>query len=198
MVGMMNVNVGSIMICSVQVILDRFKRIEMNEKFMNIISKIIKMLSFKLDVNPTQIKQSLILAPLYPLFIYYFLSASAVAISLIIEFRSFDLETFGMFLMFIPFVVGAILFYFIFCYIFIYLMQLFLLKYYYINFWSILFCTLLHTIILIYLGFIILNLLLDDTWTLCIFSIPTAISYWLLLFRERHKCHIDHTQKFID
>lgn len=93
------------------------------------------------------------LAPLYPLFIDYFLNATAVAISLIIEFGSFGLEPIGMFLMFIPFVAGAIIFYFIFCYIFIYLMQLFLLKYYYINFWSILFCTVLHTIILIFFRF---------------------------------------------
>ena len=154
---------------------------------MHKISKTIQILSLKLDVNQTQIKQSLILAPLFPLFIYYFLSTSAVAISLIIEFRSFGLEPFGMFLMFIPFVAGAIIFYFIFCYIFIYLMQLFLLKYFYINFWSILFCTLVQTIILIYLGFIILNLILDDTWALFLFSIPTAVSYWILLFRKHKK-----------
>ena len=161
--------------------------IEIDKKLMNIIFRTIQILSLKLSVNRTQIQKSLIAAPLYPLFIYYFLSASAVAISLIIEFRSFGLEPFGMFLMFIPFVAGAILFYFIFCYAFIYLMQITLLKHYYINFWSILFCAFLHTIILMSLGYMILKLALDDSWTLCLFSIPTAISYWILLFRESRK-----------
>lgn len=165
---------------------------------MHPISKTIKAFSIKLNVTKEQIKKSLIAAPLYPLFIYYFLSASAVAISLIIEFRSFGLEPFGMFLMFIPFVAGAILFYFIFCYAFIYLMQITLLKHFYINFWSILFCAFLHTIILMSLGYMILKLALDDSWTLCLFSIPTAISYWILLFRESRKDSIHPSQKFID
>lgn len=185
MTGITNVNAMFIMIYCVQVKPDHI--IKTDKRLMNIISKTIIMFSVKMNVTTEQIKKSLIIAPLFPLFIYYCLSAGVVAISLIIKFRSFGLEPFGMFLMFIPFVAGAILFYFLFCYIFIYLTQLFLLKYFYINFWTILFFALLHTIILIFLGFTILNLVLDDSWTLFLFSIPTAISYWILLFKESCK-----------
>lgn len=154
---------------------------------MIILKNLIKTLSLKLNVDRNQIKKSLMIAPLYPLIIYYFLSASAVAISLTIEFRSFGLEPFGMFLMFLPFVAGAIIFYFIFLYVLIYITQVFLLKYCYINFWSILLCAISLTIILIFLGFIVLNLTLSDSWTLYLFSIPTAISYWILLFKTHQK-----------
>ena len=184
MVGMMNVNIEFIEICCVQDIRDLI--IEINKKLMNIISRICLIFSTKLNVTKVQIKKSLIIAPLFPLFIYYFLSASAVAISLIIELRSFGLEPFGIFLMFIPFVAGAIIFYFIFCYIFIYLLQLFLIKYFYINLYTILLSSLILTIILNIL-FYLVNLPINDTGILYLFSIPTALSYWILLFKEHKK-----------
>ncbi len=179
------------MIYYVQVTLNRI--IKIDNKIMNIISKISKIFSLRLNVNRTQIQKSLITAPLYLLFIYYLITILGMLIG-----TQFALETLDMLFMLLPFVAGAIVFYFFFCYIFIYLMQLFLLKYFYINFWSILFCASLHTIILISLGYIILKLGLDDSWTLCLFSIPTAISYWILLFRECGKASIQPSQKFMD
>ncbi len=95
----------------------------------------IKILSLKLNVDQNQIKKSLMIAPLYPLFIYYLLTVLVILIQ-----TKFAWEAFGMLFMVLPFVAGAIIFYFIFVYVFIYITQLFLLKYFYINFWSILFC----------------------------------------------------------
>lgn len=184
--GIMNVNSECIIIDAVRV-KKTIVIIQLDVKFMNLISEIIKVFSVKLNVTKEQIKKSLIIAPLFPLFIYYFLSASAVAISLIIEFRSFGLEPFGMFLMFIPFVAGTVIFYFIFCYIFIYLKQLFLLKYFYINLYTILLSSIILTIILNILLFYLFNLPINDTGILYLFSIPTALSYWILLLKEHKK-----------
>lgn len=180
MAGMTNVNAIFIMIYCVQVKPDHI--IKTDKRLMNIISKTIIMFSVKMNVKTEQIKKSLMIAPLYPLFFYYLFTIIALLIQ-----TKFAWETLGMFFMLLPFVAGAIIFYFAFVYAFIYIAQLFLLRYFYINFWSILFFTLLHTMILISLGFIILNLVLNDSWTLFLFSIPTAISYWILLFKESRK-----------
>lgn len=151
---------------------------------------LIKIFFLKLNVDRNQIKKSLIIAPLYPLFIYYLITVLGIFIG-----TQFALEALGMFFMLLPFVAGAILFYFIFIYIFIYIAQLFLLRYFYINFWSILLCAVSQTVILIFFGFIVLNLTLSDSWTLYLLSIPTAISYWISLLRTHQKNRKNLTTK---
>lgn len=81
---------------------------------------LIKIFSLKLNADRNQIKKCLIIAPLYPIFIYYLITVLAIFIG-----TQFALEALGMFFMLLPFVAGAIIFYFIFIYVFIYIAQLF-------------------------------------------------------------------------
>ncbi|MDM1764051.1 MULTISPECIES: hypothetical protein [unclassified Acinetobacter] len=142
----------------------------------------VKVLFLKLQVNHSQIKKCLTIAPFYPLAFYYLLTNLALLIQ-----TQFALETFGMFIMLLPFVVGALIFYFILIYAFIYAIQLFLHKYLFINFWTILFSAILLSATFILLGIKVLHLELNDLYYLYLFSVPTAIGYWFLLLKEHHK-----------
>ena len=187
--GMMSANADFIMICYVQVILDRIIKVDKN--IMNVISKTKYVFSTKLNVTTGQLQKKLALAPLYSLF--FFLGLFIIISIIQGEFGSSAFkELLGIFL---AYSIGILLVYFIITYIFIYALQL-------LNLWFILGSAITLTLFFSSIIFLVTSLdlgirgfNLGVVVFIGFFAISFAVMYWFLLLIQHRKNLAVHAQK---
>ena len=194
--GMMSANADFIMICYVQVILDRIIKVDKN--IMNVISKTKYVFSTKLNVTTGQLQKKLALAPLYSLF--FFLGLFIIISIIQGEFGS---STFKEFLgIFLAYSIGILLVYFIITYIFIYALQLLLIKCNRLNLWFILGSAITLTLFFSSIIFLVTSLdlgirgfNLGVVVFIGFFAISFAVMYWFLLLIQHRKNLAVYAQK---
>lgn len=168
--------------------------IHINEKYMNRISKLINTFSTPLSVTPRQIQKKLALAPVYILLL--FLGAFMLCFApILIQDEGLISELFGLFL---AFAIGILLVYFLIAYVFIYALQLALLKRRCLNLYSIfssaMILTLFFTSVISIMPLLELGIK-DFQWAVSLvltayIGVPAllfALMYWFLLFRQHRK-----------
>lgn len=184
------------MICYVPVILDRIIKVDKNN--MTVISKIIKIFSKKLEVTPLQIQNKLALAPLYSFFLFLGLF---IIISMIQgEFGSSAFKE--LLSIFLAYSIGILLVYFIITYIFIYALQLLLIKCNRLNLWFILGSAITLTLFFSSIIFLVTSLdlgirgfNLGVVAFIGFFAISFAVMYWFLLLIQHRKNLAVHSQE---
>jgi FlaA1/EpsC-like NDP-sugar epimerase len=152
------------------------------------ILNILQIASLKLDVTPLQIQNTLALAPVYTLVLFW--SLGLLAFFITNGFSSMS-ELFGIFL---AYSIGVLLSYFLIAYVFIYALQRALLKYNHLNLYWILASAIVLTLFFSGVIFFItvLNIGLRGfnlgviAFIAC-FALPFAVMYWILLFRQHQK-----------
>ena len=88
--------------------------------------------------------------------------------------------------------------YFVFIYVFIYALQRLLVKLNRLNFWFIMLCAIVLTLIFSFSIFLLGSIDFSIFLIVSLFSIPIALMYWILLFSQHQKNHKSWINNFID
>ena len=146
---------------------------------------LLTVLSLKLQVTQAQIKKCLALAPVYTLSIIFVSLLLYILIQNAFDFTAiYEIITIFLFYLIIIFIL-----YFVFIYVFIYALQRLLVKLNRLNFWFIMLCAIVLTLIFSFSIFLLGSIDFSIFLIVGLFSIPIALMYWILLFSQHQKNH---------